>query len=622
MEKNHHKIGLTNWIALLLVTLVSFVLAKFLNAASALATCSIFGTGALVALISYFQMRLEERERFEKLEFDELVKSKSSESLFNTEAESFPARRSREQFERFFIPAFTLILVVGQWAMVYWEWKNLRTLIPLVESRATIAISVFGLFALVLFLLGKYSSSLSRLEKQRLLRPSGSYLLLGAYLCGVVAISIGLATWGGIAGADLYAARAVVVLLAIIAFEMVVSLVLEIYRPRVRGKAERLIYESRIVGLLGQPEGLFSTAAHALDYQFGFKVSETWFYQFLKKALAWILVAQVAILLLSTCIVFIGTGEEGLRERFGRPVAGGVLQPGPHLKLPWPIDQVNRFPTREIQTFNIGFVPDPALDKEKTVLWTRPHYKEEFNLLVASSEQGTTNAAGQQQSVPANLLTVSIPVQYQINDVKAWAYNYADAGQLLEKIATREVVLYLVGVDLNEIMSSGRLKAGKELLERIQARAIELKLGVNILSVGLQDIHPPLKVAEEFQKVVGATQEKEARILAAESYRARLLPMAEAEALRKVRDAEIFQLNRVALTAARAAQFTNQIKAYTASPTVYSQRTYLEAFVAGSSHARKIIVGPTNTQDVIQLNLEEKIRPDLLDVTVPTKKQP
>ncbi len=620
MEKNHHKIGLINWIALLFVTLVSVAVAKYLNAASALAAGFIFGTGALVALISYFQMRLEERERFEKLEFDELVKSKSSESLFSTEADAFPARRSREQFERFFIPAFTLLLVIGQWAMIYWEWRNLRTQIPLVASRATIGISVFGLFALVLFLLGKYSSSLARLEKQRLLRPSGTYLLLSAYLCGFVAISIGLATWGGIAAADLYAARIFVILLAIIAFELVVSLILEIYRPRVRGKAERLIYESRIVGLLGQPEGIFSTAAHALDYQFGFKVSETWFYQFLRKALAWIIVAQVAILVLSTCIVFIGTGEEGLLERFGRPVAGGVLRPGPHLKLPWPIDHVNRFPTREVQTFNIGFVPDPQLEKEKTVLWTRPHYKEEFNLLVASSEQGATNVSGQQQSVPANLLTVSIPVQYQIDDVKAWAYNHADAGQLLEKIATREVVLYLVGVDLIEIMSSGRIKAGNDLRKQIQDRARDLKLGVNILFVGLQDIHPPLKVAEEFQKVVGATQEKEARILAAESYRARLLPMAEAEGLKTIRDAEIFQLNRVAAAAARGSQFTNQIKAFTASPTVYPQRMYLEAFVQGSSRARKIIVGPTNTQDVIQLNLEEKIRPDLLDVTVPTKK--
>ena len=47
--------------------------------------------------------------------------------------------------------------------------------------------------------------------------------------------------------------------------------------------AARVLYESRLVGLLGQPESLFTTAAHALDYQFGFKVSDTWFFQFLQK---------------------------------------------------------------------------------------------------------------------------------------------------------------------------------------------------------------------------------------------------------------------------------------------------------------------------------------------------
>ena len=469
MEKNHHKIGLINWVALLLVTVVAVALSRYLNSTSGLVASFIFGTGFLVSLVSYFQNRLEDRERLEKLEFDELVKSKSSESLFATEADTFGARRSREQFERFFVPGFTLLFVILQAVAIYWQRGSFKAVLPLVEERATIAIAVFALFALILFLLGKYSASLARLEKLRLLRPSAGYLLLSAYLCAFVAAAIGLATWGGIPKADLYATRVIVVVLGLIGVELVVSLILELYRPRVRGKAERLVYDSRVVGLLGQPEGVFTTAAHALDYQFGFKVSDTWFYQFLQKALGWIIVAQVVILLLSTCIVFIGTGEQGLLERFGRPVAR-VLEPGPHLKMPWPIDQVSRISTREVQTFNIGFIPDPNLEKEKTVLWTRPHYKEEFNLLVASSEQLSTNQSGQ-QSVPANLLTVSIPVQYQIGDVKAWAYKHANAGELLERIATREVVLYLVGVDLMEIMSSGRLKAARDLQDRIQARA-------------------------------------------------------------------------------------------------------------------------------------------------------
>ena len=142
---------------------------------------------------------------------------------------------------------------------------------------------------------------------------------------------------------------------------------------------------------------------------------------------------------------------------------------------------------------------------------------------------------------------------------------------------------------------------------------------MNIVFVGLQDIHPPVKVAEEFQKVVGATQEKESRILQAEGYKARILPLAEAEADKIIRDAEIYRLSKVAAAEARGSQFTNQITAFTASPTVYPQRLYLQTFARASAGTRKYLIGTTNAQ-VLHLNLEEKIRPDLLDVKVPPPK--
>jgi len=73
-------------------------------------------------------------------------------------------------------------------------------------------------------------------------------------------------------------ARALCVLLGLMAAEMLLTLLLEIYRPRIKGKIARPLYESRVVGLLAQPENLFTTAAQTLDYQFGFNVSQTWFF--------------------------------------------------------------------------------------------------------------------------------------------------------------------------------------------------------------------------------------------------------------------------------------------------------------------------------------------------------
>ena len=54
---------------------------------------------------------------------------------------------------------------------------------------------------------------------------------------------------------DFYVARILSGLLGLVALETLINLILEIYRPRVKGKVARPLYESRLVGLLGQPEG-------------------------------------------------------------------------------------------------------------------------------------------------------------------------------------------------------------------------------------------------------------------------------------------------------------------------------------------------------------------------------
>ena len=159
------------------------------------------------------------------------------------------------------------------------------------------------------------------------------------------------------------------------------------------------------------------------------------------------------------------------------------MQPGLHLKWPWPIETTRIVSTREARSFNIGFVPDPKLEGQRTLLWTKPHYKEEFNLLVASREQGDEAAAANaaEASVPVNLLTVSIPVQFRITNALDWTYRHADPARLLERLGTREVAHYLVSVDMEDIMASGRRRAAEELRERIQQRTSEARLGVEIL---------------------------------------------------------------------------------------------------------------------------------------------
>ena len=103
------------------------------------------GLGALVAFASWFQMRLEENERLEKLEVEELARAKGESALFESKAsEVFPARRAREQFEKFLVPGFAVLLFLleagGAWLL--WRWTAKTTAGVAARTRDAVAVAL------------------------------------------------------------------------------------------------------------------------------------------------------------------------------------------------------------------------------------------------------------------------------------------------------------------------------------------------------------------------------------------------------------------------------------------------------------------------------------------------
>ena len=618
MERSTQKNGLVNLVVAVAIVIAAQGVAVFAGSLAGQAAAAFLLLGVIVTFVSWFQMRLEENERSEKLELDELAHSRGA-SLFDAkDGGSYPARNAREQFEKFFVPAFAILLLIleagGSWVLWHLGAKSGATLKP---ANATAALSLLAIFSLLLFLFGRFSVTIARLENHRLLRPGASFLLAGAYVCALAAL--------GIAGveakfprADFWVARVFAVLLGLLAAENLLTLLLEMYRPRVKGKIARPLYESRVAGILAQPESLFTTAAQTLDYQFGFKVSETWFFQAAQKNLLLLLLVQFAALLISTMVVFIDAGEQAVLERSGRP--HGILDPGAHFKLPWPVDKVYRFRTEQIQSFAVGYTPDAQSEALTTILWTVPHANEENflvgNHLADESEKSQTNDAASFK--PVGLITVSIPVQFQITNVADWVYKNGQPEDLLHSLATREVTHFLAGSDLNEILTHGRLEAAEALRESIQASANERQLGAKIVFVGLQDIHPPTdkEVAATYEKVIGAEQTRLATILKAEAEAIRTNAIAGAAAFTLTNVADANRITMVTAKYAQAALFTNQLPAFRAAPSVYRQRLYLQAFADATKDAKKYVILATNTDDVVIFDLEEKVRADLQNLLI------
>lgn len=124
MDKTLQRNGLINLLALIVTGAAGVLAARYAGSLAGQVGALYLGLGALVALVSWFQMRLEERERLEKLELDELARTRSASAMFEAKtAELFPAQRAREQFERFFVPAFTAVLFAAQAGGAYFLWR-------------------------------------------------------------------------------------------------------------------------------------------------------------------------------------------------------------------------------------------------------------------------------------------------------------------------------------------------------------------------------------------------------------------------------------------------------------------------------------------------------------------
>ena len=80
--------------------------------------------------------------------------------------------------------------------------------------------------------------------------------------------------------------------------------------------------------------------------------------------------------------------------------------------------------------------------------------------------------------------------------------------------------------------------------------------------------------------------------------------------------AKIESTNKVAIAQAEAKRFANQVKAFEGARSVYKTRMKLETFQAATKGSRKYILSDPANRDVINLELQDQLRSDLLDVTV------
>jgi len=591
----------------------------------------------LVLLLQFRQQRLAYEEKLEAEQYQRLRREGKDTSVFESTAieESLRlAQRRLEWLEKYLLRIFALFISGYMLAMGFWLFRrvsNLEEVVLAVPETIFKSAAFLAGIALLSFLFSRYAVGMSRESEWRPLRAGGSYLFSNALASFALAIVL-LVSNAGYPRVERITAYVLIIIMPLIGVEIIWNLILDAFSPRIRGRYRRAAYESRLLGLFSEPGGILHTAAQAIDYQFGFKVSETWFFQLLSRTFVWLLLAMAATLYISTSLVIVPTGCLGVLERFGEPV--NLKQPyqaGLHFTWPRPIDVVRIFPVEQLQNIEVGFIrKDPIID-EKTgreipdltpILWTKEHWKEEFPFMVAlnspahlvdkTAQSAQAGKEGSDGSNDFDMLVLAFEIHFHIKNIEHYGYNYTNPRELLESICNQEAVHFCAQSDIESLLGPGRHKTSATLQKLIQQKAD--KLGVEVTFVGLESVHPPIKVSEAFEKVIGALQEKQAKILIAHGESNRIIDESRGESAVIKYDAQAYAQERSEVARATSERFLRQNEAYQKGNNVYLWREYLSVLEEKIVPLRKyVILSDKLDRMVHEIDLKEKLQPDIFE---------
>ncbi len=497
--------------------------------------------------------RQRELAALEALDLEELRRERQAaggEQLFESGVGPLGFRVAEARLQwmlRWLVPAFSLAgaVYLATLAFVLWRQLTATQLIGGVEisgyrigaegwpvlTRVPVAMVVLAVLMLGLFLFSRYASGMARVAAWQLLRGCGSYMLGNTLLTVAALVALGVyeytrpaADKPGWAVIEQTLAYAVPIVMWVLAAEILANLVLDLYRPRAPGVEPRAAFDSRLLGLLAEPGGIASSIADAINYQFGFQVSHTWFYQLLQRtAVPLVLTGALALWLLTT-VVIVQPYEHVIIERWGRQLnAAAPLRPGCHFKLPYPIEVARAYNTGQLHQFNVGFKKfdaeaDYAEALKSVSLWTDEKHlgQEHFDFLICpmsdpgADEPPATAPADDlaARRAPVHLIRMDVAVHYRIEPDKLDVYTRVseDPHRALIDIAWEEVGRFTASSTAEQLLSSELRGMGDVLRNRIAARAAEL--GLEIVYVGVTNVHPERTVAEAFRNVVRAEQEK------------------------------------------------------------------------------------------------------------------
>jgi membrane protease subunit HflK len=307
---------------------------------------------------------------------------------------------------------------------------------------------------------------------------------------------------------------------------------------------------------------------------------------------AYIIPAVIAGLWVVSGVYTLNFGEEGLVFRFGK-LSRYELTPGLHYRAPAPIERVVKVPVATISRIELGFRSvGRGTASARAYQWESRHLAGSYEKRLAESLVFTGDE---------NIIDVNTVVQYRVTEPVRYILSVESPEAVVRagaEAALREVVSTSA---IDSLLTTQRTRVEGRVLALLQEILDGTGLGIGIVAVKLQDVHPPYEVVSAFREVASAREDKNRMINQALAYRDSLIPEVRGLGAKLVAEAHAETTEAVHHARGEASRFVQVLDEYEKAREVTELRLYLETMERVLPGLEKFVVEPEAGDEPLDL---------------------
>ena len=496
--------------------------------------CGLLVWAALIVV--FHQHRLE---RLESLERDELAAERGIDGGIFNEGDTDVAARRLRLMHTWLMPAASLtlavlLIVMGTWTLAWFgalddTEKQVKPFTVGANPGWQLAITL-GM-ALVAFIFSRFVAGMAARPVWAILRGGAGYMVGNALVLLAVSVGIAFKFFDNPAVLE-GVAYGLAIFMLLVAAEIFLNFVLNLYRPRRPGEVPRPAFDSRVLSLFAAPDSIVRSINEAVNYQFGFDITSSWGYQLLLRSFAWLLVFAVVVLVGLSSIAVVEPGQQAVRLRGGR-IVGDVQQGTVFFKLPWPFESVTTIDASKIRQIPLN---GPLRERREIQVWDPNEESDNPLFLVASNplpveitrtvdrlvtaKNDVMDGPVPEKSAPSGtvsnqfaLVDADVLLSYRVakdglidylefcNDFRQRRSTLDMRELALQEIALRVVTQTLSTLTLDQVLSPRGAALPSTLRREVQAAFDEAGTGVEVVSVAIPALRPPSQAVAMFEEL-------------------------------------------------------------------------------------------------------------------------